>query len=203
MKQPRLFWLLVVMAGLLALRWWNPPAVDGHSDVAQAIVRPAATPAVASASSARMSRPVNVAAGQETSLENLAAGTRDIDASDGPRNAFAVRTLPPAPAAASPPPIRVAAAPPPVVASPAPAPPPPPQPPPMQVIGSWRDVQGVSVFLSGPRGVLQGRAGDVVLSEYRVEQITPQQVLLKHLPTGRDIPLAVPANAAPSLALAR
>ena len=73
----------------------------------------------------------------------------------------------------------------------------------MQVIGSWRDAQGASVFLSGPRGVLQGRVGEVVLSEYRVEQITPQQVMLKHLPSGRDVPLAVPANAAPSLALAR
>ena len=73
----------------------------------------------------------------------------------------------------------------------------------MQVIGSWRDAQGASVFLSGPRGVLRGRVGEVVMSEYRIEQITPQQVLLKHLATGRDIPLAVPANAAPSLALSK
>ena len=205
MKQRRLVWLLIVMTSLLVLRWWNPSAVEDQSDVAYAVIRPVTASAAASASSARMSRPVDAVAGQATGLENLSAGTRDIDASDGSRNAFAVRTPPPAPAPAAQPPVRVAAAPPPVSASPAPAPPPPapPPPPPLQVIGSWRDVQGASVFLSGPRGVLQGRVGDVVLSEYRVEQITPQQVLLKHLASGRDIPLAVPANAAPSLALAR
>lgn len=205
MNQRRLVWLLVVMVSLLALRWWNPPAADGPTEVAQAIVRPVARSAAASASGTKVSRSENLAAGQATSLENLSAGTRGIEMADAPRNAFAVRTPPPTPAPLPPQPVRVAALPPPVVAPPMPVPPSPPPPPlpPLQVIGSWRDTQGASVFLGGPRGVLQGRVGDVLLSEYRIEQITPQQVLLKHLPSGRDIPLAVPTNAAPSLALAK
>ena len=202
MNRRRLVWLLALMVSLLALRWWNPPAADGHNEVAQAIVRPILRSAAASAAGAKVSRSADLAAGQATSLEHLSAGTREIDMADAPRNAFAVRTPPPTPAPLPPQPVRVAALPPPVVAPPSPVPPSPP-PPPLQVIGSWRDAQGASVFLGGPRGVLQGRVGEVLLSEFRIEQITPQQVLLKHLPSGRDIPLAVPANAAPSLALAK
>lgn len=201
MNQRRLALLLVVMTALLALRWWHPPAKDGSVDVAQAIVRPPLPP---SSAGAKASRSAGVTPDQTTRLANLSAGTRDIDVADGPRNAFAVRTPPPAPAPL-PPPVRVAAAPPQIVAQPQPVPalPPPPPPPPLQVIGSWRDAQGASIFVGGPRGVLHGRVGDVLLGEYRIEQITPQQVLLKHLSSGRDVPLAVPANAAPSLALAK
>lgn len=88
----------------------------------------------------------------------------------------------------------------PVVLAPPPPPPadPTPPPPPLQVIGTWKDERGASVFIAGPRGVMQARAGDTLLTEYNVTQISAQQVLLKHLPTNRDFSLAVPAAAAPT-----
>lgn len=204
MKQHRLAALLVVMAALLALRWWGPPASGGGVEVAQAVVgRPAAPTASSAGSAAAASISWTAAAvpDQGVARADLAAGTRDLDAGDGQRNAFAVRTPPPAPP--PPPPVRVAAVPAPVMTVPEPAPPPPPPPPPLQVIGSWRDAQGASVFVAGPAGVLQGRVGDVLLSEYRIARITPQQMLLQHLPSGREVSLNVPANAAASLAVSK
>ncbi|QTN25667.1 hypothetical protein HZ992_12235 [Rhizobacter sp. AJA081-3] len=73
-----------------------------------------------------------------------------------------------------------------------------PPPPPLQVIGTWKDERGASVFIAGPRGVMQARAGDTLLTEYNVTQISAQQVLLRHLPTNRDLSLAVPAATAPT-----
>lgn len=72
----------------------------------------------------------------------------------------------------------------------------------MQVIGSWRDAQGASVFLAGPSGVLQARVGDVLLTEFRVAEITPQQVHLKHLLTNQVVSLTVPQDARQSLTAA-
>jgi hypothetical protein len=85
------------------------------------------------------------------------------------------------------------------VASPPPPPvDPTPPPPPLQVIGTWNDERGASVFIAGPTGVLQARAGDTLLAEYNVTRISAQQVVLKHLPTNRDLSLDVPAAPAPS-----
>lgn len=111
------------------------------------------------------------------------------------RNAFAVR-MPPAPPL---PPPKVIAVAPVVVAPPPPPVDPTPPPPPLQVIGTWKDGRGTSVFIAGPRGVMQARAGDTLLAEYNVTQISSQQVVLKHLPTQRDLTLAVPAAPAPTL----
>ena len=52
------------------------------------------------------------------------------------------------------------------------------------------------MFVAGPNGVLLGRVGDVLIGEYLISRITPQQVLLKHVPSNRDVPLMVPAGAA-------
>lgn len=205
MKQRRPAVLLVVMVALIALQWLGPPASTGTPDVAQAIVRPAAqVPSMAGSAVAAGPAEAPARAGWTVSLDDLSAGTRDMDAGEGPRNAFAVRTAPAPVAVPLPPqPVRVAAVQVPVMAPAAPSSPPLPLPPPLQVIGSWRDAQGASVFVGGPRGVLHGRVGDVLLNEYRITQITPQQVLLQHLPSNRQIPLTVPANAATSLALSK
>lgn len=71
---------------------------------------------------------------------------------------------------------------------------PPLPPPPLQVIGSWRDEEGSKLFIAAPQGVLQVRTGDVLLGNYRVKEITQQQVLLQEIPTQRDVALAVPAG---------
>jgi hypothetical protein len=87
----------------------------------------------------------------------------------------------------------------PVVLAPPPPVDPTPAPPPLQVIGAWKDARGTSVFIAGPSGVVQVRAGDTVLNEYSITQITPQQVQLRHLPTSRELALAVPQGAATTL----
>jgi hypothetical protein len=175
-KQHRLAILIIVMLGLGVLRWWGPPS-GGAPEVAAAVVRTVASAAPAAPVAAAIP-------------EDLADGTRDPEP-DEPRNAFAPR-VPPAPAApvAPPPP----PAPKPFVGPPLPPPPPPPPPPPFQVIGSWRDEQGPSVFLAGPNGVVQGRVGDVLAAEYRVVRISPQQVTLKRLQTNTDVTLNVPSG---------
>lgn len=185
MKQRRLAWLLAVMLALIALRWWSPPAA--RDEVVQAVERPVATAATTVATVTSASHP---SADSDTSV-------REPDTGDV-RNAFAPRVIaPPPPPPAPPPPPKVAVAPPP----PPPAPPvdPTPPPPPLQVIGAWKDARGTSVFIAGPAGVVQARAGDTVLNEYSITQITPQQVQMRHLPSSRDVALAVPPAAATTL----
>ena len=190
MKPQRLHVLLVAMAGLLGLRLWSPPSREAPTELAAAVVRPPA--------SAPASDPVV----DEPRPDDLSAGTRDIDPNE-PQNAFAVRQPPRQPAPLppqGPAPTKVAAATP-FVGPPAPRPPPPappPPPPPFHVIGSWRDEGGVSLFVTGPRGLQQVRVGDVI-ADYRFAKVTPSQILLKHLPSNLDIPLPVPAGAGSSL----
>jgi hypothetical protein len=175
MTSSRLTWMLVLAAALLALRWWTWPrmgAVEEHAVV----------PALPRASAARTDKTA-------PSPSNLAADTREPETAPL-RDAFAVRQ-PPAPPA--PPPVKVAVAP---VPKPFVGPleyvAPPPPPPPYQVIGSWRDDSGPSVFLVGPRGVVQARVGDTLPGDFRIAQITPQQVMLRHVPANRDASLPVP-----------
>jgi hypothetical protein len=201
MRQRRLVFLLAAMLVLLVLRWWRPPPSDGDSTEVAAAVAPAMARPPALAASAI------VAPGPYIDLAqaDLSAGTRDLEPLE-PRNAFAVR-LPPAPAVAppppAPPPVKIAAAKPfvgppaPLPALPPPPPPPPPLPP-FQVIGSWRDEQGVSLFVAGPRGVQRVAVGEV-LADYRFAQITGSQVMLKHLPSNRDVPLSVPPGTVATL----
>lgn len=199
MKQPRLVVLVVLMVALLALRWWVPTESGAATVVAQAIDRSAVAAARHAPGDMRANTSVTGPDAKVVLPADLAAGTRESESGE-PGNAFAVRAPPAPPVPVAPPPPRAPPSPPPFVGPllpPPEPPPPPPPPPPLQVIGSWRDDQGSSVFIAGPSGVLQGRAGDVLLAEYRITQITPQQVMLKHLPSNRDIPLAVPSAPRP------
>lgn len=185
MKQGRLFVLLAVMVALTALRWRTDSATPDAASVVAAASRPAARMAGNDDGTRRLII---------ASAADLAAGTRDAE--DGPvRNAFAVRAPPPAPRPPPPPPAPKLFVGPPL--PPPLAPPVPPPPPPLQVFGEWSDERGTSVFVAGPRGVMQGRVGDVVLSEYRITQIAPQQVQVVHLPSQRVIPLPVPSGSLP------
>jgi hypothetical protein len=186
MNGRRLPWLVALIAGLLVLRWWSPPASDASTAVSEAVTHRTGTQVP----------PPPTAAPGETKLAH--SNARDLD-TDEPRNAFAVRTPPPPPAPPpAPPPPRVAAVVTPVVVA-APIVDPAPPPPPLQVIGTWDDGGGASVFMAGPRSTLQGRVGDVLLTEYRVTQITPQQVVLRHLSSNRDVYLTVPSASGRSL----
>lgn len=187
MNSGRLPMLLVLAVGLLLARWLTWPRSDERSiDVVQVAQR-AAPPIGTRLVNAEVSR---------SEPQDLAAGTRDLDVGEV-RNAFAVR-LPVAPKAGPPPRpveapkvVSVAAAASPAPA-PAPIPPSPPAPPPLQVIGAWKDVSGTSLFLAGPQGVLQARAGDTVLSEWRIESITQQAVMLRQASTNREAQLPLP-----------
>lgn len=187
MKQPRLAALLAVMLVLLALRWWSPPS--GRSEVVQAVERPPVTDSSTTVSSPGplVSPPTSAAQGPDA---------REPDSTEV-RNAFAPRVI--APPAPPPAPVMPKVAVAPVVLAPPPPVDPTPAPPPLQVIGAWKDARGTSVFIAGPSGVVQVRAGDTVLNEYSITQITPQQVQLRHLPTSRELALAVPQGAATTL----
>ncbi|MEO3715590.1 hypothetical protein [Roseateles flavus] len=63
----------------------------------------------------------------------------------------------------------------------------------MTAIGTWQDEKGLSVFIVGPQGVRQGRVGDVLLAEYRIASVTPQQVRLVHLPSNKEMMLPISA----------
>jgi hypothetical protein len=184
--QRRLLGLVALMLGLIALRWAWPEPAPSVTPVVAALSRPAP-----SSNEAEASRSVLIA-----SAGDLDAGTRDAE--DGPvRDPFAVRAPPPTPKPPPPPPAPKPFVGPPM--PPPPAPPVPPPPPPLQVVGGWSDERGASVFVAGPRGVMQGRVGDVLLSEYRITQIAPQQVQVTHLPSQRVIALPVPSGSLPNV----
>jgi hypothetical protein len=192
MKQPRLAVLFSLLVGLLALRWWVPPGAGTTVDV---------VPATARGTALRSARVASNTASLVPLTADWAAGTRDADEAS-PRNAFASR-LPPAPVAAAVPKPRAEPAPRHFIGPPLPPPVVQPPPPPLQVIGSWQDERGASVFVAGPRGVLQGRVGDVLLSDYRVVSITPSQVLVLQLSINQQFPLAVPVGALAPVVAAR
>jgi hypothetical protein len=178
MKQPRLAWLLAAMAGLLALRVSDWMRSDAHDDVAAAVPPP--RPVISAAP-----RPASAA------LEPLVPGAQFAMDNGEPRNAFAVRQ-PPAPPP-PPPPLPVPQPPKPFVGPPWPAPPPPaPPPPPLQVIGTWQDAQGLSVFIAGPGHTAQARAGDTVFAQYRLARVTPAQIVIHEIATNRDFSIPVP-----------
>ncbi|WP_217283708.1 hypothetical protein [Pseudaquabacterium terrae] len=110
-------------------------------------------------------------------------GPADTEAPAG--QAFAVRTAPgslvPAPAPAR-------AASPAAPAAPAPAEPA----PPLQVIGTWDDAAGPAAFVASPGGTWLARPGTVLLAEYRVTALTAQHLTLLHLPSQREIRIALP-----------
>lgn len=178
---PRLPVLLAVLVAIVAVRWWDPLA-EAPVEVVQPVV-------AAPRAEVRASR--EAPAGRAPA--DLFAGTRVAELAEA-RDAFAVRTPPPPPAPPPPPPPpkpQPQPVAPPVVQAPvvtAPAP------PALQVIGTWQDERGLSVFVAGPRGVVQARVGDTVLTEYQIVQLSPQQLQLKHTPSQRQFSLAMPAS---------
>lgn len=201
----RLPLLIVVLAAVVGIRWWDPiehfrgtAAGTGDLAIAQAVVRAPATSTVSPRSTSPLAAPTESSNQRDAFAGDLFAGTREPQ--DGPViDAFQVRQPPAPPPPPPPPPApKVAAV---VALPPPPAPPAPPldtgpPPPALQVIGTWRDERGLSVFLAGPQGVVMARAGDTLLSQYTVTQVLPQQLLLKHLPSNRDLTLAIPVAAA-------
>lgn len=183
----RLPLLLTLLAAIVAMRWWDPLA-DPATEVVHAVERRVAptTP-----QAARAAEPVSALPRERADETDPAGGTRAAELADA-GDAFVVRTPPPLPPPppAPPPPRPQVVAPVTVAAPAAPAP----APPALQVIGTWRDERGLSVFVVGPGGVVQARIGDTLLAEYQVMQVSAQHLQLKHLSSQRDISLIVPAS---------
>lgn len=198
----RLFWLVAALALVLVVRWIDPlkakptvvaasPAINRQALASVAVASPAAlSPAAAPHAITEQSRPWPMRGDGTARSQGSLFMTRDEFA----RSLEPRKPLPPPPPPPSPQP-----APPPVAAV-APPPPPSPPPPPMQVIGTWSDSGRVAVFLSGPRGTLLARQGDVLLSDYVVEGIDLQKLTLRQNSNQRVWTLPIPQapNAGPS-----
>lgn len=177
MKQGRLLLWLSLLILVLAVRWWDPL---GHAPAVLVVSEPVER-------SAKMA----IAAGPSTtSAKNNTWPVRAVITENQVGNAFLTRTevaLQAAKRQPAPPP------PPPYVPPPPPPPPPPVEPPPpLQVIGTWGGEHDLAVFFAGPQGTLLARSGDVLLSRYRVQNITKQQVTLLQDSNQRLWNLAVP-----------
>lgn len=189
MKQWRLAGLLAIMGAMIVVRWLvpNPPVHDSpvQDTTAQAVVRPARAP-VNTDSTNDLTR----GTARSTPLEAQPVSSLDADLSgaDLPGNAFAARPPPVlAPAPALPPVTSAPVGPPPPLA-PAPIP----SSPTFSVIGTWDDGVEPGVFVSTPSGTRLARPGTVLMAEYRVTALTPQQLLLEHVTTKREYRLNVP-----------
>lgn len=192
MKQPRLLWLVGVMCVLAVLRVIVPsPTADVPISVAEPIVRTSVKPRPGS-----VARP-SVAIAMASSAEGEASW-------DLPGNAFAVRP-PPSPPYVPPPAPAVVTKAKEAPAAPAPVAPLipteiPPPPVPYQVIGTWDDAKGLGVFLASTHGTVLARPGATLNAEYKVTAITPLQISLMHLPSKREVRLAItrPPNTPPA-----
>jgi len=181
MKQRRLLVLLVAMVALIALRWWVPPRSGGAEDagLVTAVVRPE-----------------RAVAG---SMPAPATGQKRTEGPDVPGDAFAVRVVrqplpPPSPPAPRPVKVAVFRGPP---TPPPPEPPPPPPPPPaLQIVGTWDDAASPGVFIATAQGTVLARAGTVLLAEYRVTAVTPQEVSITHVASKHAWRLPVPRASA-------
>lgn len=180
MKANRLVILLAIMLTFAVLRFAFPPREKEYA-TAEPVVR-RQEPRV----HATQSRPAQVAKSEQTSPNE----------EDVPGNAFAVRVV----AAPSPAPPPVAMIAPVVAAPPVQLPSSPdttaPPPVPLQVIGTYDDGGAPAVFVATAIGTLIARPGTVLLAEYRVTGITPQQVSLIQVSTQRTIQLPVPGGVA-------
>lgn len=169
MKQHRLRALLALLVVCALVRWFFPPGQPAAQDAADGM-------AVALQRPAGRDNPARSPAPLPAQPAVAASGARRWESVG---NAFAVRPAPIAAdlGSASTPsaPVRKAkrAV---VEPPPPPPPPPPPAPPPLQVIGSWNDGAAPGVFLSTPNGTVLARNGAVLLGEYRVSALTPDQI---------------------------
>lgn len=179
MKQARLALLVTAAVGLAALRWWFPPGREDASLPTAAVV-----PAL-ERNAAERAAP---AGGASTAVAPFATTGVDV-----PGNAFAIRVPPMPPAPPPPPPLPKEK---PFVGPPAPppyVPPPPPPPPPVQVVGTWDDDKSPGVFISSSQGgTVLARVGTVLLSDYKVTALTPQQITLIHTSSKHEWRLPIP-----------
>lgn len=184
----RLTLLLAALGGVGILRWADPLGLSSP-DTLQAVEladRPVRRALVASL-------PVSTS---NTVPAQFNEWPVRPPASEPQGNPFALRAPPPPPELTPsppppPPPSPVAQV---VVEQPAP------QPLPLQVIGVWKDGQRASVFFAGPNGTLQGHAGDVLLSDYRIDAIDAQFVRLTQVSSSHIHQLALPVGANAALA---
>jgi hypothetical protein len=181
-KNSSLRWLAPVMVGLAALRGWDlwKASADGNPpmEVSAAIDRPA-------------KRAVPAASEPPSIPLVVVASAAPASAPDDVPNVFA-RRLPPAPPAPPPPPM-APPPPPPFVGPPLPPPPPPPPPPPfLQVIGTWQDSKGLSVFVSNSRETAQVRQGDMLFGQYRVTQVAADHITIHDASRKSDFFYPVP-----------
>lgn len=189
MTQQRLPWLLVLLVALALVRWLVPNPLE-QPDTAEAVIRPAALK--------KMDEPVAAVtahAPAETGQLPHRTGATDFSEFSPSGNAFAVRTPPVVPPPPSPPVQAVV-----VAATPTPPPSPqlvmspPPLAPPIQVIGTWDDGTTPGVFVSTPSGTKLARKGTVLIMEYLVTALTPQQMTLQQISSKREVQLSVPRN---------
>lgn len=178
---------LVIWSGLLLLvlgiRWWDPMGQPKTAEQAES-----APIERAEQSKLPATTPLQI----DTTASMVPANTwpaRKLVQDDKPGNAFLARSQVPPPQvkqAPSPPPTPMVY-----------APPPPPQPveiqPPLQVIGTWGDEANLAVFLSGPQGTVLARAGDVILSDYKVQSVSKNTLTLQQNSNQRSWNLAIPS----------
>jgi hypothetical protein len=185
MKANRLHWLLALLAILLVLRWWDHTGVDGDA-ISQAVVRTSSAPP----------RQASVPGPAELVVPGLRhVPENEVDAA---RDAFAVRgaekLATPEPPPSAPAPVRRAPA---QSAAQAPTIPavlaiPEETLPVMQVIGTWTDARGPSVFIHSTDGLNQARANDIISPGFRVARIESSQVILHSERSGKELRLDVP-----------
>ena len=179
MKSRRLGLLLAVLMLLAVVRVVFPPTGDDRMSTAVAWPVPSVDRGPPRA-------PV------ERPPVDLVAAADSEDETDMPGNAFAVR---PVPAPVLPAPIPSVARV--VIAAPVEPPVPVAPPPPLQVVGTFDDGTTPAVFVATSRGTLLARAGTVLLSEYKVTAITPQQITVVQLSTQKATNLPIAGRATP------
>ncbi len=195
MKRQRLAWLLAIMGALIVVRWLVPN-LPAQETTSEAVVRPAMPASAAGSTEAIPAGAIQTSPPLVVSSE--AKAFNNASNNDHPGNAFAAR--PPLVIAHAPvaPPLPVnlpVTAPAPVPVTPPPPPPPPPPAPPLSVIGTWDDGNAPGVFVSTPSGIRLAQAGVVLMLEYRVTAVTPQQLLIEHMTSKREYRFGVPRAA--------
>ncbi|MDO9236954.1 MAG: hypothetical protein Q7U28_13105 [Aquabacterium sp.] len=171
-RQRLLLWLSLLVI-VLGVRWWDPlgrpPIIEAASAPVERASHAVSTPApvasneaASSASGAGHAWPVRLASSQDKPIGN----------------AFLARGDVPVPAPVVKQPVVALFYGPPVPYVPPPPPPPVEVPPALQVVGTWGEGATMGVFLAGPQGTVLARQGDVLLSQYRVQSITKQQLSL-------------------------
>lgn len=180
----------MAMCGLGALRWMTPPSSAPTIELADALLT---SPVPLVDPHGTKSELISSASGTATSRGTTDVGPTAADTAFEQQvlNPFAVRIVIPAE-----PDLPL------VVSAPEPAPMPPPlevtenlpveAPLPFMVIGTWDDAAVPGVFITGPSGTLLAQRGTVLWSEYRVNELTANEVSITQLDSGREYRIGIP-----------